>query len=976
MKFLDPTQSVFLLQPNSSTTTNIDRSRPVTESMVRAAFVAIQAKRDPAKLADQTWMHDMASTTSIDDVTRAVAKALDDAAGEFNRPESISFNGFFHDLKSIYLTINQRQSVSQLTNLECIFDDNGDCLISLLRYERRPRSILDKIHQRHKKKFEDDLKSDALINFYSSASKLALSDKTAGTLAQRFVAPGNLSKAVHHAVVPRHGSIHNHRANAVCGWSGSGKTTFVTTPTNANSTLYCLLIAADDIFVRASDTSSSNALHGKLRYEGDFERAHGLDRDRLAAAALVVAIFRALGATMREAHCKIVRECFFGEQEKKDESGKTIINNMEDGEAKPVLVPAQKVSLAMETLFSETFGVISPPVQFADAELRISLDEVGGYPLFVRALCSCWSSTIRPFLETLFKLKKPENSPSPPFKNFFLFIAGTGTEDIVGSDACGSYPDDYSVSVVQPRALFAKMLDGLVEARISPDKKEFYRFVYSALYDKDSVGEVRPRPQIDEFFVFGRLVHDNARCAALAIRKLQELADSFGEKRLSQRRANFELFYVAELLRTWSGLIAHEFIQLNGLNNSERPIDDIADALRIVVSRAATITPEDREKLIVKYGILVDNAKDAAEASNWEKPSCRFSIAQSFVAIYLLSQKMGRYRFGIAASDVFEQLVAEHHALCLALRPTIGDRTPTLVRLFAELNKTNTILNQDAALPSSSSPTSSSPSNSSIAVTSATSSSGAAKRPKNDVYLFNLKHQLTDHRLDELQKKLDAAATSEQDKQRIVAEPSEYFKNHFSVQNQPGFLDNSQIPTWKQILSDGGSVVLVNAPQAPFADVITLVGGDEPTLILTQCKHLQPGTRLSTDRRQEEFDKMLTDTHNINTRQLLMNCCRPVGDATKRVKVVALIIACHEESFSGFSANPVSEKINNVFENFEVQKYLIAAFGKEGSQGASIEDSGAYDTRSALYPLLHSALVESHLKSPVAALTAPNIIKG
>jgi hypothetical protein len=139
---------------------------------------------------------------------------------------------------------------------------------------------------------------------------------------------------------------------------------------------------------------------------------------------------------------------------------------------------------------------------------------------------------------------------------------------------------------------------------------------------------------------------------------------------------------------------------------------------------------------------------------------------------------------------------------------------------------------------------------------------------------------------------------------------------------------------------------------------------------------LQATTRLTKDQQKEEFAKMLTATKNINTRQLLMNCCRPVGDTTKRVKVIAIIIACFETSFTNFSPNSVSEAIDNKFEKFTAQKFLIAAFGKEGSQGASIEDSGAYDTQSALYPLLHSALVESHLKSPVAALTAPNIIKG
>jgi hypothetical protein len=907
------TQLTALLDSSSATisVTNTEqvniqgKSCSEIDSQVRAVFVALMARREASAskiLSDATWRSRI-DGTKIKDARMIVAQALDDCSMSFSSADDVFFTDFFRSIEDVY-PAEDSVGPKLVRDLQQLAAQNLVAIRKLSKIGRMPRSILHVIRERQQVLLSDKaiVGFSDMSKFYNGLSVLAMSRGTAMTAAARFVQPAD-ETFVPHEMTSRHSSMSSAITNIICGWSGSGKTVAGTRPI-LRKNLFCLLISASDIF---SDINPMTSAIGKLSISSFEHQRHSNtnDRDREAAIALVVAIIRALGHDVSDELYAAVRQCF--------------------------LTGRVKVMSAMEKLFFAKFGQLADLDADTNREIRISVDEAGSCPVFVRALCSCWTN-VRAFLKSLFRVRSNDE--------LFLYVLGTGTEDVMsGAFSCGSSPDNYSVSVVQPGALFATMLWHLSQDGSSVAARQFFSKIFNSLYVRVNCGknqQFRLRWQIDDLFVFARLVHDNARCAALAIKQLDAFAANIVGKTLQDPRISFDMFTIADLLRSWSVSIAQDFIKLNGLREAATPIDDIGDALLLVMSRATTITGEVREKLIVKYGILVDNARNTAEAANWTKASCRFSIAQSFVAIYMIFQKLGRYGFGIAASDVFEKILADHHALCLRLRPeAIAGRTPLLVKIFSQqnLNNNNNINHQ---------------------------------QHNKKIYRFDLIHQLTDHRSAKEQTLLDGQ------KPLIVAKPSEFFKTHFLPQQKLGsfknniptiFQHNSQIPTWKQIISEGHSAVFVNAPMAPFADVITIIGGDEPTLILTQCKHLQATTRLTKDQQTEEFAKMLTSTKNINTRKLLMDCCRPANNPMKPVKVIAIIVACHEESFVEFSANAGSETINNSLENFTAQKYLIAAFGKTGSQDESIENFGAYDTQSALYPLLHSALLQSHVKS-------------
>lgn len=216
----------------------------------------------------------------------------------------------------------------------------------------------------------------------------------------------------------------------------------------------------------------------------------------------------------------------------------------------------------------------------------------------------------------------------------------------------------------------------------------------------------------------------NARCAAIALRIIDQQFPAGSEIALKQRDS-WKTTCAPEAIRAqlpmWALKIAAKFAELNGFSelSPSKRLRVLSRALLISISRQKSISEDDEKQLMIKCGILEDSARWVNEEpksyDNYEalptedsghekiyliinKRKPRYRMSEAAVAL-LLTNFGGCYAgsgggVGSAYWDLFEQAVADHHALCAALNFASSsssglstmDHLPPSCRMFYDAN--------------------------------------------------------------------------------------------------------------------------------------------------------------------------------------------------------------------------------------------------------------------------------------------------
>ena len=522
--------------------------------------------------------------------------------------------------------------------MEQFVRDNKAALLKLLK--SNPTTFLTIATKRFNKVM---LPSGDLYNFYVDRSVVVMSDSLYGYTKGRFVCslPAKpIHFTAHLEANSTTGSPTHSKVTIIGGWSGAGKTCVATLPSNTKIPI-CIVVGANvDLFQ-------------DKKYEALFPKnMTPFDRDVAASLLLVQGIVKALKPGCGDS---IQGNSKFTTLEKKKKFNDSGVEEEVDVE-----VPALAAGFFDNSV--EDLLRCGVNAQLGGSyEVRIVLDEVGLYSEFLRATCKIWNQ-LRQFLAKVWKVEPNHLS---------LYVVGSGTESAAVSSQ-GTYSSDYAVFVCSAPNLFSTILRSLADN--SPaDKtriicKEFYEFLFSSSSSSSSSS------QTHDARTFLQLVEDNARCAALAMRKITYLVE--------QQHASTALFI--SHLSAWSADISGEFIKLNGLSLADHPYQEIGNALRIVMSRRQSLLEDEHENFLVRYGILVQTRNELNQASvPAHVPPYR--IQQAFVIMFLLHYKLDFSGHYIGVNDSFEHLVALHHALCLVLQlgtASVQTTTPLSQQLF------------------------------------------------------------------------------------------------------------------------------------------------------------------------------------------------------------------------------------------------------------------------------------------------------
>lgn len=824
---------------------------------------------------------------------------------------------------------------------------NNEILLRLLGSSNQ-HDVLYVARQRFEKSMDPSTGPNraALREFYGTRSVVVMSELLSKYTAERFVTPTSEKLLQFRSFTEGVPTPESNKVNIIGGWSGVGKSSAATLPLftaaappsclasqashAATGTTQvprqpppiCVVVTASDIFATREHSSSMQDSETATKrqaatYEG-FSKLEGTARDERAACLLVSGILAAF--SLREPE----------QLTKERVQGSDLCTNYKD--------------FFTDEVQQLLRGKINKDLSDSN-EFRLVFDEAGSCSQFVRAFCSI-GEKFRKFLSDIFRVK---------IEKIFLYVVGSGTEVIESApDGAGTDRNSYALFTVQPNQFFAQLLSDRMSAvgRLpSADNQapDLYTRLFNELFVKKA-DTIEARVSTHDARRFVHIVSDNARCAALGMRLIVDFVSV---------HSSFD--FMMSRLSTWSVDIAASFIRLNGLSSSRHPFVDIGNALRIVMSRThRDLSPSEIYLYMIRYGILTDT-KRANHFVTSQGP--RYRIAQSFVTMFLLRMNLDLSNEFLSADASFEYLVANHHALCLVLRPEITATSPLSWKLFQGVNIS----------------------------------------PNANVDTVALGQKLTDgvtkKESDDIHEEINNTTTNTQ--HPLLS------SNNISLRRKLQL----EVDEWKKTVRNGGAVVIIGSPQTPNADAFVLTDGK---LFLMQYKYYQPNNSLSENQVGDEFDKMLTSPQNVFARTLLRECCavRSCDGDIDKVEVIASIVVLYRNSLNAFVAGRLKQgeqfietdgrfekgafadgnrnhtwsvaaaganQITNA-EKFNYKKRFICVFDTIAFQNNRITndanatnsvllDFASDGTNSELYPLLTSPLDVAHLAKSETILT-------